>query len=204
MVYTLDQRGRDGLKTLLEGSVEAGVCFATTVPVPVARLTPVPRPGLTRTADYEVNSAHQFLSKKLIQRHTLETIGGFGFVCENRCSSCKLTLRLISECESSAYSSWRHRTRLSQLLTLSLQSIVRQLVSRRVTQAVFVGGAGVGVELLRAAQRVDGGGSVQWIFSSDVDGDSAQFQNIQVSGDVSRTCCCGLSSILHLPRDQGS
>ena len=43
----------------------------------------------------------------------------------------------------------------------------------RVTEAVFVGGAAVGTQLLLASARVPGGGDIQWLFSSPLNGDSS-------------------------------
>ena len=60
LVYTADAYGKDGYQVLVEGARAAGVCFVTTVPVPVATLRPVPSPGLTEPAEHDVSSTYSY------------------------------------------------------------------------------------------------------------------------------------------------
>ena len=59
VLYTMDQYGMEGYKALVEGSKVAGVCFTSTVPVPLSGLS---------DADYQVRNLFvTFISFKPFQ-----------------------------------------------------------------------------------------------------------------------------------------
>ena len=68
---------------------------------------------------------------------------------------------------------------LSSFPFLPFQSIIKQLLGKRITNAVFVGDSKIGINLLRAAEMVQDGGQIEWIFSSTLGGDSNMVENVK-------------------------
>ena len=52
ILYTMDQYGMDGYKALVEGSKAAGVCFTSTISIPLSGLS---------NADYQVRNLFMFI-----------------------------------------------------------------------------------------------------------------------------------------------